>query len=71
MANLGYTASNLDAAFTALRTRWEAARAVWNDPVQRAFEREFWAEIEQETRATIRAMESMSQVIAQAERAVK
>jgi uncharacterized protein YukE len=71
MSNLGYTASNLDAALTTLRARWETARASWNDPVQHAFEREFWAGIEREAQATIRAMEALSQVISQAERAVK
>ena len=71
MATLGNAAADLETAFRQLEQRWEATKALWNDPVRWAFEREYWAPLEEETRAADREMERLGQVIAQARRAVK
>jgi hypothetical protein len=71
MANLSTTITQLDTAWKTLRQRWESIKVVWNDPVSRDFEKNYWAPVEGQVRATQREMERLAQVIAQARRSVK
>jgi hypothetical protein len=71
VSGLNQSVSQLDAALTVLRQRWNAAHAVWDDAVARGFERDVWQAIESQARAAERQMERLAQVIAQAERVVR
>ena len=62
---------HLDTALKTLRQRWEATSAVWNDPVSRSFEKDYWAPLEEQVQATGREIDRLAQVIAQARRSVK
>lgn len=64
-------AAELNAAWQALRRRWEETKMVWNDPVRRAFEQEYWTPLEEGTSAAQREMENLAKVIAQAKRRVQ
>ncbi|MBS1252572.1 MAG: hypothetical protein MAG451_01613 [Anaerolineales bacterium] len=44
---------------------------VWNDPVRRRFEKEYWMPLERQVQATQREMERLARVISQARRSVK
>jgi hypothetical protein len=70
MTNLNTTIAQLDSAWKTLRQRWEATKAVWNDPVRWDFEKEYWMPLEGQVLATQREMERLAQVIAQARRNV-
>lgn len=63
--------ARLNHAWQALRRRWEEIKLVWNDPVRRAFEQEFWTPLEEGTSAAQREMENLAKVIAQARRRVQ
>lgn len=71
MSNLNTAIAHLDAAWKSLHLRWEKTKKVWNDPVRRDFEKEYWAALEQQIPATQREMERLAQVIAGARRSVK
>lgn len=42
MRNLNSTQAELQAAWQRLAQRWEETEALWNDPVRRRFEKEYW-----------------------------
>jgi len=71
MHGLGNTGSGLQDAFRRLSQRWKEVKAVWADSVQRRFEKRYWAPLESQTQATLKEMDRLAQVIAQARRHVK
>jgi hypothetical protein len=71
MSSLNTTAAQLETAWKRLRQRWEDTKTVWNDPVQRHFEKEYWTPLEGQTQATLKELEQLAQVIAQARQKVK
>lgn len=46
-----------------IRADWDSVQRVWNDPVRRDFEENFWAELETQVDATLRSIDRMSQVL--------
>ena len=71
MTNLNDTRAELQEAWQRLNLRWQETTALWNDPVRRHFEREFWQPLEGQWQPTVTDMERLAQVIAQAQRSVK
>ncbi|MEW6403837.1 MAG: hypothetical protein AB1649_18735, partial [Chloroflexota bacterium] len=70
-AGMNTTIAQLDAAWKRLRQRWEDTKAVWNDPVQRHFDKEYWTPLESQTQTTLQEMERLTETIAKARRNVK
>jgi hypothetical protein len=54
-----------------LSRQWDATCELWQDPVRRAFEREYWEPLGQDLQATLREAESLAELIAQAQRHVR
>lgn len=71
MASMSTSVENLDAAWKTLLSRWEAAKGVWNDPVQRKFEQGYWEPLSQQVHATKQEMARLAEVIAKARQSVK
>jgi len=71
MSNLNTTRSELQEAWQRLCQRWQGTTALWNDPMRWQFEREFWQPLEGQVPATLKEMERLAQVIAQARRGVR
>lgn len=71
MGSLNSTQAELQAGWQRLAQRWEETKAVWNDPVRRRFEKEYWIPLENQTRTTLKEMERLGQVIAKARQSVK
>jgi len=71
MRNLNTITAELQEAWQRLRQRWQGTTALWNDPMRRQFEREFWQPLEDQTPVTLREMEQLAQVITQAQRSVR
>ena len=69
--NLNTTRAELQEAWQRLRQRWQGTTVLWNDPMCRQFEREFWQPLEDQMPATLKEMERLAQVIAQARRGVR
>ncbi len=59
------------AGWRILQTQWRATCELWNDPVRRRFERDFWQEWEQVVPSTMDAMQYLAEVISAARRAVR
>ncbi|MGE3808299.1 MAG: hypothetical protein AB7K24_26865 [Gemmataceae bacterium] len=51
-----------------LRADWDSVQRVWNDPVRRDFEENFWKELEVQVDATLRGTDRLSQVLIQMKR---
>lgn len=71
MTSLNTSVESLDAAWRALLSRWEATKAVWNDPVQRDFEGQYWQPLAQQVGATRQQMAHLAEIIAKARQSVK
>jgi len=71
MNNLNTTRDELQEAWQRVRQRWQGTTALWNDPMRWQFEREFWQPLEDHAPATLKEMERLVQVIAQARRGVR
>ena len=69
--NLNTTRAELQEAWQRLRQRWQGTTVLWNDPMCRQFEREFWQPLESQTLAVLKEMERLVQVIAQARQSVR
>lgn len=61
----------LATAWKRLQLRWEESGRAWDDPVRAELERRYWEPLLAETRATLREVERLMQVLAQARRSVK
>ncbi len=71
MTNLNATRAELQEAWQRLNLRWQETCSLWDDPVRRQFEREFWQPLESQAPATAQEMERLGQIIAQARGSVK
>jgi hypothetical protein len=71
MSNLNTTRAKLHEAWQRLRQRWQGTTALWNDPMRWQFEQEFWQSLENQVPITLKEMERLAEVIAQARRSVK
>lgn len=71
MASIEYESSQLDSALRSLRQQWRTAQSVWNDPVSRGFERDYFAPLDQQTTAMIGELAKLAEVVSQAKRAVQ
>ncbi len=71
MSTLFATRDHLDSAFQSLKRQWQASCALWDDPMRRHFEREFWQDLERVVPATMNEMQKLAEVIAQARRSVR
>ena len=71
MSSLSTSVENLDAAWKMILQRWEAAKGVWNDRVQRKFEQEYQEPLERQVYATKQEMVRLAEVIAKARQSVK
>ena len=61
-------AGKLRYALKTLHAKWDVARDGWSDQVRRDFEQRQIAPLEQQTDATIRAMEQLGEVLARMKR---
>lgn len=71
MSNLTTALSQLDSAWKRLDQRWTQTNALWNDPVSRSFEKDYWQPLESQSQAVQKEMERLAQVIAKARQSVK
>jgi len=71
MGNLNTSRAELQEAWQRVRQRWQETTPLWNDPVRWQFEQEFWQPLERQVPATLKEMERLARVIAQARRSVK
>ena len=71
MTNLNTTHAQLSEFTQRIRQRWAETQSMWSDPVQQYFEKDYWLPLEAQAQATLREMERLAQVIAQARRNVK
>ena len=71
MTSLSTTIEGFDFAWKALQQRWEAAKAVWNDSVQRKFEQEYWEPLDRQVHVTRQEMARLAELIAKARLSVK
>ncbi len=71
MGNLSVTRAELQGSWQRLCQRWQGTIALWNDPMRWQFEREFWQLLEDQMLLTLKEMEQLAQVIAQATRSVR
>lgn len=46
-----------------MRAEWESIQRVWNDPVRRDFEENFWAGLEVQVDSTLRGIDRLAQVL--------
>ena len=63
---LGWT--DLNRALKSMRQLWGETKLDWNDAVSQDFEENHWGPLERQTVATLRAIDRLAPVIAQAER---
>jgi hypothetical protein len=61
--SLNSSTMELNAALKNLRILWEETKTVWNDPVRKAFEEQYWQPLEGSTIAGIRAMNHLSPIM--------
>ncbi len=71
MAGLDTPIDQLSAAWKALHNRWEDTKPLWNDPVSQSFEKNYLALFEGHTQITLKEMQRLAQVIAEAQRRVR
>lgn len=70
MGALNHALSDLESAERALHQRWEHAKSLWNDPVSRGFETDYFIPIQSQMQATFKEMQQLAQTIDAARRAV-
>ncbi len=70
MASIEYESSRLESSLRTLRQQWRDAQSVWDDPVSRSFERDYFAPLDQQTTAMLSELAKLGEVISQAKRAV-
>jgi len=71
MSSLNTAHERIRNGWRVLQRQWQASGTLWNDPVQRRFEREFWQDFERVVPATMNEMQKLAEVIAQARRGVR
>ena len=71
MAALDSPIDQLSTAWKTLSMRWDATQSLWHDSVSQRFERNYLALFEQQTQSTLKEMQRLAQVIAEAQRRVR
>ncbi len=71
MSNAHLPVTQLETSLKLLGQRWEEAKALWNDPVRRDFEKRHWQPLELETRNTLKEMARLADMLAKAQRNVE
>lgn len=71
MSQINVVREQMSDQWRALQQQWNATCEVWDDPVQRRFEREIWREFEQVIPAALQEMQRLSEIITQAQREVR
>ncbi|MHC4429329.1 MAG: hypothetical protein ACYS0D_12135 [Planctomycetota bacterium] len=66
--SLATSRARLHGALKELRARWDQAKAKWDDPMSRDFEKRYLSPLEPRVRSTVTAMEKMDAILAQARR---
>lgn len=66
MNSLKATYDQFQNTWKSLQRQWQAICDLWDDPMRRQFEKEFWQPLETRMPATLKEMERLAQVIAQA-----
>jgi hypothetical protein len=64
--NTGWT--ELNNSLKDLRLLWEETKGNWDDPVSRDFEEHYWASLENQVVAALRAMDRLAPILAKAQR---
>ncbi|MEW5872346.1 MAG: hypothetical protein AB1894_23990 [Chloroflexota bacterium] len=63
--------AHMQQSWQILQQRWEAVGALWDDPVRRGFEGQYWQPLDTQADQTRQALERLAQVVSQARRSVK
>ena len=71
MSTLNDARERIHSGWQALQGQWYTTCELWDDPVRRRFEREFWQAFERIVPATIEQMGRLAEVIAQAQREIR
>lgn len=71
MAILDAPMDQLSTAIKALQSKWQSTTPLWNDPVSQSFEKNYLALFDTQTQATLKEMQKLAQVIAEAQRRVR
>ena len=71
MSGASVACGRLQRGWQTLQQQWRTTCGLWNDPVQRRFEREFWHEWECTVPSTLDAMQNLAQVMNAARQAVR
>jgi hypothetical protein len=61
--NLSSSSMELHGALKELRILWQETQAVWNDPVRREFEQQFWEPFQEQILSALRAVERLSPIL--------
>jgi sRNA-binding protein len=68
MNSLAASKEQLTDSLRQLSSNWGSAKGVWNDAAREDFEKNYWAEFESSTAASIERLQDLIDTIAQAER---
>jgi hypothetical protein len=65
--SLSIGSSKLNLALKTLRLRWDETKGRWNDPVSKAFEENHVDTLDGQVMSTLRGIDRLGQVLAQAQ----
>ncbi len=71
MATLDSPIDKLSAGWKALSSQWDGTTPLWHDSVSQRFEKNYLDLFENQTRFTLKEMQRLAQVIAEAQRRVR
>lgn len=71
MADLDASMEQLTTASRVLHQSWENRKPLWNDPVSQSFEKNYLTLFEGQTQLTLKEMQRLAYVIAEARRRVR
>ncbi len=71
MATLDSPIDHLSTAWKVLSRRWDDTQPLWHDSVSQQFEKNYQASFENQTQSTLKEMQRLAQVIAEAQRRVR
>jgi hypothetical protein len=71
MADLHLSIVQLITALKAVRKQWDDTKILWNDSISLSFERQNWTPLENNAQSTLKEIQNLNQVIAEAHWRVK
>jgi len=71
MATLDYPIEHLSTTWKTLSMRWNITQSLWQDAVSQRFEKNYLVSFENQTQSTLKEMQRLAQVIAEAQRRVR